>query len=209
MSRNAYHYDINSWIASGFIWVIPVSIIIFIELRCQKKKREKQSLSPYRKLRNNSQVAFNYEQDIFKTYNFSKDELLFFTAFSEALKILGYKHTSIHIEQYIKDEWIVEYSTTGLLGKICLDFTRPPPKYAVKKNGASRATRVFDAFEMAQSFITQKPEYIIEIREAPNRSYMYCHHDIGDPSIYQKDTVEEYVMHLEEWLQRIIDYERS
>lgn len=87
------------------------------------------------------------------------------------------------------------------VGKI--NLYKEPNKYAVKKEGRKRATRVFTNIKDANNYISAHNGYCIETRNGENRYSMQYLNNLYEPKEIFGKELEEYISAIQKWIKYI------
>jgi len=135
----------------------------------------------------------------------NKDEQRLFSAFLKLLKDAGFNPNAVRLERLSGGMFNVNYGDGKVncyVGKI--DVSDPPPaKYAVVKQGASRATKVFDTREEADGYVASRIGYDVVERRPRRTSYMQ--YLVGVETIKEASglSLDEYIAFLYRWVNYI------
>lgn len=121
-------------------------------------------------------VTYNHNNNINIENALTLDEKTFFTCLIEKAKqagLTGYFTAKPHTLHYFD----IDYNSKSgccWLGRICIWKPEITTKYAVIKEGANRASRIFDSETDAKNYvnINKKSKYIIDIRPVHYSRYM-------------------------------------
>lgn len=139
----------------------------------------------------------------------TQDEQLFFDflkQYAQEANLNGH----FEIERNSFRDYIINFEndTNGChVGRVNLYLE--PPRYAVKKEGNKRASKIFLTQELALEFInTKETPYIIECRQGEDRrhfDYLIAHSDIDDVTVKNigPQTVNYYIELIPKWISYI------
>lgn len=136
----------------------------------------------------------------------SKDEITFFEALIHEAKKGGLKGR-FELSRYADRAIAVRFN--GIyVGRIRLFGDPSLDKYAVVKQGSTRATRVFDTYADAENFIESKAGYQIETRHTPNTTFMQYNsydsgHDESKVHGLENPSLEECIATIPKWIEYI------
>lgn len=132
------------------------------------------------------------------TFDVQEQEKRFADALGQQLLSAGLLPQSVCFERMAWGGFNVYYGSGLYVGKICLRTL--PGKWAVKRIGATRASRVFDTKDAAEAYAAGRQGYEIECREGGQLYAMqylrglYTVKDLDDP------TFEECVAAIPRWI---------
>ena len=129
----------------------------------------KAELQEQRKKVNKSQTT-EADQNNIAENKFSDEEQIFFNSVYENFKNAGLNPALIQASRLSSGIFNVEYVEEGYIGKVQISTTKE--SYRVIKQGAKRATRVFDNLIEAEQFINEKSGYSIEHIESMHIYFM-------------------------------------
>ncbi len=129
----------------------------------------KAELQEQRKKVNKSQTT-EADQNNIAEKKFSDEEQIFFNSVYENFKNAGLNPALIQASRLSSGIFNVEYVEEGYIGKVQISTTKE--SYRVIKQGAKRATRVFDNLIEAEQFINEKSGYSIEHIESMHIYFM-------------------------------------
>lgn len=139
----------------------------------------------------------------------TNDESMFFNAladFAQKAELKGLFTIERNTNRDYVVYWDEKYSSC-MVGKV--NFYVEDDKFAVKKEGNSRASKIFNSLKMAEDYVSAKKGlYTIERREGEDRryfEYIVAHKDIKDVTnkvITPKD-VKTYIQSISYWIKYI------
>ena len=158
----------------------------------------------------NNDLGFNIKSNAFPeypNYNFlNNDEYIFLSEFKKALEKENMHSSQITLTRLSSKTFNVDCSYC-YIGKIKLYKNDIPDKFAVIKTGSSRASKVFESIEEANSFINSHSEnsYSIEFRKGVTDTF-YMQYSIGPYNkiheVFSED-LQEYINTIPRWIKYI------
>ena len=131
-------------------------------------------------------------------FEVQEQERLFADALGQQLLAAGLLPQSIMLERMAWGGFNVYYGAGLYVGKICLRIL--PDKWAVKRAGATRASRVFDTKDAAEAYAAGRQGYEIERREGGQLCAMRYLRGLYTVKDMESPTFEECVAAIPRWI---------
>lgn len=131
-------------------------------------------------------------------FEVQEQERLFADALGQQLLAAGLLPQSIMLERMAYGGFNVSYGVGLYVGKICLRVL--PDKWAVKRTGATRASRVFDTKDAAEAYAAARQGYEIERREGGQLYAMQYLRGLYTVKDMESPSFEECVAAIPHWI---------
>ena len=135
-----------------------------------------------------------------KEVPFSAEEQIFFQELVNQFRKAGLNPRKIRLTRMSTMAFDVD-AYDVFLGKINL-FTEPD-RYAVIKSGGKRAYKIFDKREDAERFLSNHPDYSLEIRDGREKWFMQYLVGMYDSKELYSASLDEYVAAIPRWVKYI------
>lgn len=147
--------------------------------------------------------CFYIKSNTYPKRELNSDEIIFFNEFEAELKNAKIDPFSITLTQLGGGTFNVD-TPFCYVGKIGLNPITTSDKYAVMKNGAKRASRVFESKKDAQSYLLQKGGDSIVFRPG-NAGKFYMQYSIGlyNTKEFYTTSLQECIDHIPYWIKYI------
>lgn len=155
---------------------------------------------------NGKDIIHNPQYDDALADNLSSLYIQFFTDLQQQAIKNGLTGV-FNINEYADHSFSVYFSsdiTNCYVGKINLYLSEP--QYAVLKENASRASKIFSSIDKANLYIKKHPKdkYTIQIRRGENKHFMQYSTPAGRLWKILNDTsIEEYISYIKHWIKYI------
>lgn len=137
-------------------------------------------------------------------YNFDLQdrEYQFIDALGEKMLAAGLKPEEMCLERMSNGTFNVFYGKRIYVGKLCL--RKMPDKWAIKRPGALRATKIFDEESSAIEYLAEKKGYEIECRKGETTTYIQYIKGLYTVKDLYCSTLEECIEVIPHWIKYII-----
>ena len=141
------------------------------------------------------------ERDIFIDHDLTSDEIVFFEELLKEMKKSGFDPAFLKLHRLSSRTFNVDYAPLCHVGKINLSPFCVPDRYAVIKEGAKRALKVFDQKQDAISFQNAHKDTIIQLRPGiQGGTFMQCLAGEGEIKRMINPSLQECINAIPQWI---------
>ena len=222
--KNFTHYKFYDWIIALLVLVVPygISWLVSKKIKSNKNATKSDLKTNYpcsdTVWNENSDVLLNITECTFSDYMgmkivpntypakdgyncLNENEKIFFQEFYQQLIAAKLSPYLIKLTRLSNGEFNVDYTTLCYVGKI--NLYQSPASYLAIKRGNKRATKIFHTLQEAETYISQKEEYSIEVRQPKDINSMQYLRGASTIKNLSNLSVEQCIEYIPYWIRYI------
>lgn len=149
---------------------VTSSTVSSIQSNNYKSDYEKRIINDYQNVLETENLYKTGNRNIFTDNQLSEEEQIFFKCVYDNFQNASLKPNLIKIERLSSGIFNVDYITEGYIGKVQISETKE--SFRVIKQGAKRASKVFNTLNDAKQYINERTNYYIEHNESKHIYFM-------------------------------------